>query len=210
MAKDGPNGRAAPDDARRLAWRKSSRKRRDAARALEGLPPTNGTGRGGRRQGFIDPIWSDEDSARIEALMKDGVPPMKIATFFPAMTPKQVLRKTRAIRSAQNAPIGVSGLGLSVGCGARPTAEMLAERDAQFDAEYEAMVHLDPNIGLLGDPSPQRRARQERILKETPPPERDERGWLSISARRKDGKTSSTDWAFGQMAEARLPAGERA
>jgi hypothetical protein len=45
----------------------------------------------------------------------------------------------------------------------RPSSAAILERDQRVRAELACGANLDPNVALLGDPSPQRRAVTERI-----------------------------------------------
>lgn len=183
-----------------LTSRQKDNARRRAARAADGLPHRVVTHRveSSNKPGrpFTPSlIWSKEDVERMRVLKAGGKTPKLMMADFPAHTHRQINNRYKQLDQLTGYPGGHSGrsgfggLNLHVGFSdTRPSPEAIAARDARLAAD--AMAHLDPNVALLGDPTPYRR----QLLALSPEPAG--APFLISAVRRGDARLSETFMAI--------------
>lgn len=147
------------------------------------------------------PAWTEAESARFKELVDAGKKPTEIHLEFPTRSIFAIGSRVKLVRQANGTAIK-RPLPLVRN---RHDAAALAERDERLAAEDAVLAHLDPNVALMGDPTPTRRKamahnRPARPVNGEPKP-------FSISAVRANAYAHSSDFAFGvRVAGPRIPA----
>lgn len=116
--------------------------------------------RGGRPR---HSIWSRDELVLMKQLRDQGLRPLAMHPHFPGKTYEQISNKSRHMIRPEYVNYKALGLGLGLGCGPVPTFEQLEDRAAIQAAELDESHYRNPNVILLGDPSPTRVAIARRL-----------------------------------------------
>lgn len=105
-------------------------------------------------------VWTPEETEQIKTCLAANMPRHQIVLMITSKSARQVDNKIKSLGQASKHfnPGGMTPHDGYNRPDPKPSVALIEERDRRLNADAEARVHLDPNIRLMGDPSPARRA----------------------------------------------------
>lgn len=141
------------------------------------------TGKTATRSFGFKTVWTPAETEHIKACLAKGMRLHQIVVAIPTKNARQIGTKIQSMGQSAKHTDGMTPHG---GGGMKPISKpspaLIEERDDVLNADYAGLVHLDPNISVLGDPSPARRALLDRRRAAAAAKEASRRPTLSMSA----------------------------